>query len=236
MTRKKRAKSSSSPRTTGELRLRTDPRQERRYEPKSPVGVVLSVVAMSLGAVAVGAGTYGQWMRAEALGPHKLAPWLLGGGAALFLLVALFGQRLAKPVRVGDAGLAVENDTNDVERIAWCDVVRALLSKDMIVVQSNGRSIAVPVKAHAAAAARLVAELKARVPDKVEGELELPAPDDADGELVKLEPPQIAGQRCKASDRLITFENDARLCGRCGEVYHKDSVPKACLTCGAELA
>ncbi len=193
------------------------------------------MLGMSIGAVLVGAGTYGQWFRGEELGPHRFAPWLLGGGAALFLLVALFGQRIAKPVRVGDAGVAEEKDASEIDRIAWCDVVRVLVSKDMIVVQSNGRSIAVPVRAHAAAASRLLAEARRRIGDRVEGDLELPAPDAAAGEEISLEAPQIAGARCKGSDKLISFENDARLCGLCGETYHKDSVPKACVTCGASL-
>ena len=55
------------------------------------------------------------------------------------------------------------------------------------------------------------------------------------GEKLTLEPPQVAGQHCKQSDKLIAFEKDGRLCGRCGEVYHKDSVPQRCLTCDAAL-
>jgi hypothetical protein len=105
----------------------------------------------------------------------------------------------------------------------------------MIVVQSNGRSIAVPVRTHAAAASLLLAEARRRIAERVEGELDLPAPDGS-GDEISLEAPQIAGAHCKASDRLISFENDARLCGLCGETYHKDAVPKACLTCGASLA
>ena len=52
---------------------------------------------------------------------------------------------------------------------------------------------------------------------------------------VTLEPAQVAGQKCKASGKLIAFEKDARLCGRCGEIYHKDSVPKRCEVCDARL-
>jgi hypothetical protein len=106
----------------------------------------------------------------------------------------------------------------------------------MIVVQSNGRSIAVPVRAQAAAASRLLVEARRRIGDRVEGDLDLPPPAADAGDELRLDAPQIAGQHCKASDRLISFENDARLCGLCGEVYHKDSVPKACLTCAASLA
>ncbi|HEY4119297.1 MAG TPA: hypothetical protein VGM56_15630 [Byssovorax sp.] len=228
--KKKRAK--GGPGTPG-LLTRSDPRRERRFEPKTSLGVVLSMLGMSIGAVLVGAGTYGQWLRSEDLGPHKLAPYLLGGGAVLFLAVAVLGARVPKVLRVGDAGVGEESDANQIERIAWCDVVRVLLGKDAIVVQSNGRSVHVPVGAQPLAAARVLEEVKRRIPEQIDGELTLPEPSDTDGEVLALEPPQIAGQRCKASERLIAFEKDALLCARCGEVYHKDEIPKACLTCGA---
>src|SRR5882672_9686653 len=83
------------------LRTKDDPRRERRYEPKSSPMAVVSVIAMSIGALLVGAGTYAQWLRGEELGPLKQAPFLLGGGALLLIAVALFGQRLARPLRVG---------------------------------------------------------------------------------------------------------------------------------------
>ncbi len=88
-----------------------------------------------------------------------------------------------------------------------------------------------------AAAARALAEARARIPERVQDipEGKLPTPDDAAGEVLPLEPPQAAGQRCKATDKLIAFERDARFCGRCGELYHKDGVPKRCLTCSARL-
>ena len=73
--------------------------------PKASSMAILSVIAMSIGAVAVGAGTFGQWLRADELGPHKYAPYLLIAGAILLLGVALFGQGTAKPIRVGDAGV-----------------------------------------------------------------------------------------------------------------------------------
>ena len=63
----------------------------------------------------------------------------------------------------------------------------------------------------------------------------LPKLDAGAGEVIPLEAPQLAGTRCKASDELIAFEKDARLCGRCGEVYHKDHVPPHCLSCEAKL-
>ena len=77
----------------------------------------------------------------------------------------------------------------------------------------------------------------ARIPKRVdvEGGIELPKVDDALGEVMPLEEPQVAGARCRATNKLIAFENDARVCGRCSELYHKDSVPKRCLTCDARL-
>jgi hypothetical protein len=220
------------------LRTRSDPRKERRYEPKASAVAVVSVVGMSIGAVLLGAGVYGQWLRGDELGPHKAAPWLLLGGALLLLAVGLFGPRAAKPVRVGDAGVGLENDAGEIQRIGWHDVTRIVLGSDLLTVQASGASISIPVKLHAQAAARLVAEARARVPSKVEDVEKgaLAAVEDDAGEVLPLDPPQAAGSRCKATDKLIAFEKDARYCGRCGEIYHKESVPPKCLTCDAKLA
>jgi hypothetical protein len=219
------------------LRTRKDPRKERRYEPRASAVAVISVLGMSIGAVLLGAGVYGEWMRAEELGPHKYAPWLLLGGALLLLAVGLFGPRAAKPIRVGDAGVGLERDPGDILRIEWRDVTSVVLGSDLLTVQASGDSISIPVKLHGQAAARVVSEARARIPSKVEeiekGVIE-PLEDDA-GEVLPLDPPQAAGSRCKATDNLIAFEKDARYCGRCGEVYHKEHVPPKCLTCDAKL-
>jgi hypothetical protein len=63
----------------------------------------------------------------------------------------------------------------------------------------------------------------------------LPEPKDSDGELVPIEALQVTGRRCAATDKVISFERDARLCPTCAQVYLKDHVPKKCLTCGGEL-
>jgi hypothetical protein len=237
---KRKKKSGDAAGASGaELALRThdDPRSERRFEPAASAMAILSTVAMSIGAVLVGAGTYGQWLRSAEAGPHPAAPFLLAGGAALLIAVALFGQRLARPVRVGDAGVALEKDQGELDRLEWRDVSRILLSGGVLSLQGAGTTISVPVATHRAAAARIFAEASRRIPAKVEGVdgSALGAPTGDEGAKLTLEPPQVAGQHCKQSDKLIAFEKDGRLCGRCGEVYHKDSVPPRCLTCDAPL-
>jgi hypothetical protein len=240
-TTKRKKKTSGEAVGTGgaELALRTqdDPRSERRFEPTASVMAVVSTVAMSIGAVLVGAGTYAQWLRSGELGPHPAAPFLLAGGAALLIAVALFGQRLAKPVRVGDAGVALEKDPGELDRLEWRDVSRILLRDGVLSFQGSGTTVSIPVAVHRAAAARMFAEASRRIPAKVEGldGSALGAPAAGEGETLTLEPPQVAGQHCKQSDKLIAFEKDGRLCGSCGEVYHKDSVPLRCLTCDAQL-
>jgi hypothetical protein len=219
------------------LITKKDARYERRYEPKASSLAIVSVVAMSIGAVAVGAGTYGQWLRAGDLGPHPYAPYLLIAGAILLLGVALFGQSGVKPIRVGDAGVALENEPSEIERIEWRDVSKLILSAGSLTVQASGSSIAVPLDTQGQAAARIVAEAKTRIPKRVE-ELNagsLDALDDTLGEVMPLDPPQVAGEHCAASNKLIAFEKDARFCKQCGEVYHKEDVPKRCVTCDARL-
>ncbi len=223
------------------LRLRTDPRKERRFEPRTSAAAYLSALGLALGSVILGAGVYGQWLRGTArpdlTEPHPFAPYLLLGGALLVLAVLLFGPRPPKPIRVGDAGLGLEKEPGDIERIEWRDVSRILLGGGVLTFQSSGNVLAIPLDNHPEAAARALAEARERIPTRLQdvdtAGIRKPAADE--GEVLPLEVPQLAGARCKASDELIAFEKDARLCGRCGEVYHKAHVPDRCLTCDAAL-
>jgi hypothetical protein len=239
--RKRRAANTDAGGGTGMLRLRTDPRKERRFEPKTSAAAYVSVLGMAIGAVILGAGVYGQWLRAslrpEMTEPHPYAVYLLLVGALLLAAVFLFGPRAVKPIRVGDAGLGLEKEPGEIERIEWRDVTRILLGDDVLTFQSSGSVLAIPVKQHPEAAARAVAEARARIPAKLEDvdTTSIPKPEGDDGEVLPLEAPQLAGARCKASDELIAFEKDARLCGRCGEVYARAHVPDRCLTCDAAL-
>jgi len=217
------------------LRRMNDPRTERRYEPAASAFAIATVLLFSLGAVALGAGVYAQWLRGGDVGPHPWALYFLVTGAVLLLAVALFGQTTARPVRVGDGGVAIERD-DSVERIAWCDVSRLLVTDDVVTVQGEGVTISVSRKVHPQAAARVVREAKERIPKKVDADVSVPAPEGAvEPANDPLDPPQIAGRTCKGSGEVVSFEKDARFCGRCGELYHKNAVPDRCLTCDARL-
>jgi hypothetical protein len=223
------------------LRLRKDPRREWRYEPATSASAWISVLGLSIASVLLGAGVYGQWLRSavrpEMTEPHPYASYLLLGGALLMAAFALFGPRPAKPIRVGDAGIAVEKGAGELDRIEWRDVTRILVGSDTLTFQGPGTVVAIPMKQHPQAAARAVAEARARIPAKLEDvdTASVPKLDEDAGEVIPLEKPQLAGARCKASDEMIAFEKDARLCGSCGEVYHKAHVPDRCLTCEAQL-
>lgn len=218
------------------LRSLTEPRFERRYEPTTSAFAIGTVLIFSIGAVALGAGVYAQWLRGGGAGPHPWSMYFLIAGAVLLLAVALFGQTGARPVRVGDGGVAIERDESTVERIAWCDVDRLLVTGDVVTVQGAGVTISVPRGSHALAAARVVREARERISAKAGDVAAIDTPAGA-AEPAKepLDPPQIAGRACKASGKVVAFEKDARLCGRCGELYLKASVPDRCLTCDARL-
>lgn len=230
----------TSPRA-GMLRLRTDPRQERRFEPAASAAAWISVLGMSIGAVLLGAGVYGQWLRGsvtpDVTGPHPYAAYLLMAGALVLAAVGLFGPRQIKPIRVGDAGVGTEKEPGDIERIGWNEVSRILTGGDAITFQGQGTVLSIPFKQHAQAAARALDEARRRIPAKLEDvdASAVPKLDPDAGEELPLERAQLAGARCKASDELIAFEKDARLCGSCGEVYHKAHVPDRCLSCDASL-
>lgn len=230
------ARSTSSKRAAATLlRPESAARTERRYVPTPSASAWVAVVVAALAVVALGAGVYGQWLRPSELGAHPYAMGLLTAGAVLLLGVALLGPRAAKPIRVGDAGVGVEKDKGVVERIAWCDVTTIELSAGVLTIKSAALTLPIAVDAHAAAAADALAQARERIAAKVAGVDAKLAVDASAGELIALEPPQVAGQHCKATGKPIAFERDARLCARCGEVYLKGAVPRRCLSCDAEL-
>ncbi len=218
------------------LRTRSDTQSESRYLPRNGPAAAVSVLAMSLGALAVGAGVYGKFLRDAAVGSHPWATWLLVGGAALFAAAALLGAMPASPVRVGDAGVGLEKAAGDaIDRLAWYEVDSVALAGHALVVRGDGKTLSVPVKAHPDAVARIAIEAATRLPGKVSVISGLPRASEASAEKVALEPLQLAGARCAASDRIIALDKDGRICGRCGQRYHKETVPKACVSCDARL-
>src|SRR5580692_1810856 len=129
--RKQKAAKGEAAGSASLLRLRSDPRKERRFEPEGSAAAWVSMLGMSVGAVLLGAGVYGQWLREsfrpDAGEPYKYAAYLLLAGALILGAVALFGPRSARVVRVGDAGIALEKDSGDLERVEWRDVTGVLL-------------------------------------------------------------------------------------------------------------
>lgn len=211
-------------------------RKERRFEPEPTYASRVSIGGGMLGALALGAGVYGQWIRED---PRPFAPYLFGAGAVVLGAALWFGDAGALPLRVGDAGIAVEKGT-DLMRLAWCDMERVFAERGELVAKGKELTLRIPIAAHKKAVAWILSEGTKRVPDAMDvkrASLEgLPEIKDSDGELVTIEGLQIAGRQCAASDKPISFERDARLCPVCGQVYLKDQVPKKCVTCDADLA
>jgi hypothetical protein len=210
-------------------------RKERRFSPEQTYSSGAAVAAGMLGALATGAGVWGQWISDT---PHTYAPYLFGGGAIVLGAALWFGDAGAVPVRIGDAGIALERGT-ELTRLAWCDIERVEVAAKQLLVKSKSVTFSIPIAAHPKAVAWILAEGTKRVPDVMnvkQSELSaLPAPKDLDGELVALEGLQVAGKHCAATDKAIAFERDARLCPNCAQVYLKDNVPKKCVTCEKDL-
>jgi len=219
------------------LLTRSTDRSEQRFAPTNSASAALSMLAMSLGALAVGAGVYGKFIRTSmgaAAEAHPWATYLLVGGALLFGAAAFLGAMPAAPMRVGDAGVGVDKG-GVVERLAWYEIDSVDFAAGVLTLRGAGRVLAISQKAHGAAIQRIAAEAKRRLPNKTSDLSGLPAGSSAPGERLALEPVQLAGSRCAASDRIIALEKDGRLCGRCGQRYHKEEVPERCVSCDARL-
>jgi hypothetical protein len=222
---KKKKKGSSAKRT----------RKERRFVGEQTYASKLSTASGMLGCLALGAGVYSRWISET---PSGAAPFLLAGGGIVLGGALLFGDLGGSPVRVGDVGVAQE-DGNEVERLAWCDLERVYAEGGKLILKGKERTITLTIAAQPQAVARILAEGTRRVPEAMDVKREtlegLPTLRDSDGELLTVESLQVAGRVCAASGKTIAFERDARLCPTCCQVYLKDRVPKKCLTCKSEL-
>lgn len=210
-------------------------RKERRFSPEQTYSSSSAVAVGMVGALAAGAGVWGQWISEN---PHGYAPFLFGGGAVALGAALWFGDAGAVPVRIGDAGIALERGS-ELTRLAWCDLETIEVVGKQLMARGKNVSFGIPIAAQPKAVAWILAEATRRVPDVMnvkQSELKtLPEPKDLDGELVPLEGVQVAGRHCAASDKTIAFERDARLCPNCAQVYLKDEVPKKCVTCERDL-
>jgi hypothetical protein len=211
------------------------PRQERRFAPDAAHTSTLAFYAVLAGGALLGAGLYAQWIRDE---PLAYAPYLLGAGAFALAFGLWFSEPGAGPIRVGDAGVAIEKG-RELVRLPWCDMQRVSLERTNLLLKGADLTLSIPLGAHRVAVAWILSEGSRRVPDVMKAQRSdiqaLPEVTDKQGELVAVEALQVAGRHCAASDKAISFERDARLCPTCAQVYHKDHVPKICVTCSAEV-
>jgi hypothetical protein len=218
--------SSHKPRGPKERRFLSEPTSRSNYK----------ALAGGLGAAALGAATYATLIPDS---PLPSGPFLFGAGTVAIVVAAVMGDPLGAPIHVGDMGVAVDRGGTQPERIGWYEIEKVSLEGDLVVVHAGNRRIEASTISHPAAAGWIAKEALARIPKRV-----TIAPDraasiqrgaDDGGEVVNAPQVQIAGRRCKASDVIISFEPDACLCARCGEVYDKKHVPAQCLTCEAAM-
>jgi hypothetical protein len=210
-------------------------RKERRFAAAGGQTSRVTLIAGSIGGLALGAGVYAQWMRAV---PLAQAPFILAGGAFTLGAALVFGDAKVAALRIGDAGIAVEKG-NELVRVPWCDIDRVYVEGSKLQIKSKLGVHAIPLNAQKVAVAWILSEGTRRVPDVMDVRREtlndLPEPKDGDGELVPVEALQVAGRLCAKTGKAIAFERDARLCPRCAQVYHHSGVPKKCVTCKADL-
>ena len=211
--------------------------KERRFEAEPGGGANLQALIGGLGATALGAATYATWVHDK---PMEVGPYLFGAGIVGVIIASLMGADDGFPIRVGDAGVAVERDEGQPERLHWYEIEKiSLEGGDRIVVEAGKKKIVAAKDHHAGAAGWILKEALARIPKRVtvpaDQQPAILTGTEDHGKTLVVEKVQLAGRRCKASNAVISFERDARSCKRCGEVYEKKHVPEKCLTCEAPM-
>jgi hypothetical protein len=217
-------------------------RHERRFQPQPSASPWVAYVLGALGALAMGAGVweqFGSTFREGGPEPLNAAPYILLAGAVLVAVAIWLGTSGQAPLRVGDGGIGIEK--GQVRRMPWYGIERIEWRGE--AVRASGKDedgaamlVVATLATHPQAASWIVKEARERVPAVVDvpDDATLPPPRPGADETLTLDPQQVVGKRCAASGEIIAYEPDARVCRRCGRVYHKAHVPGVC-ACGGSL-
>ncbi len=189
-------------------------RKERRFLPEPTYASRASIGGGMLSALVLGAGVYSQWLSDN---PRAAAPYLFGVGAIGLGAALWFGDAGAVPVRVGDAGIAVEKGS-ELVRLAWCDLERVYHERTELVAKGKELTLRIPVAAQRAAVAWILSEGTKRVPKvmdvKRQSLADLPEPKESDGTFIAIEGLQVAGRQCAASGKPGVPSSAKRGCAR----------------------
>lgn len=188
-----------------------------------------------LGALLLGAGTYGRWL-SHVPAESAMIELVLGVAGALYFAWQL--SREGAAIRVGDAGVAIERGS-EVTRLLWCDMEHIRVEKDLLVLSGAGPKISVLTTAHGLAASWILKEAAERLPSLIDIAPKfadsLPKTNDKDGAVDQVLALQTTGRRCAVTRKVIKYERDARLCPVCTQAYLKDQIPDLCVTCNHKL-
>ncbi len=252
---------SSKKETSARKSRRTSRRYERRFVAQSPYSSWLVTTVSGLGAAVMGAGAwsyvYGESFKKAAevaaaasdASPQSffrveaVPSYILAAGAALTGLGIWIGTSSETPLRVGAPGIAMER--GEIRRMAWSGVSKIAWEAAALALLVEGDdetgqawTFRVPVKSHAEAVGWILREALDRVPGVVDIDKDvldqMPRANPHAGEKLDLEPLQVVGKRDALTQKIISYEPEARVCTRCERIYDKKSVPETC-KCGASL-
>src|SRR5262245_60216384 len=119
-------------------------KKERRFLPDATKSSRISVGAGMVGALALGAGVYGQFIREP---PLAYGQYLVAGGALVLGAALWFSDSGGQPVRVGDAGVAIEKGT-ELSRLRWCDMERIAIVGGKLLLESKELALSIPLAPH----------------------------------------------------------------------------------------
>lgn len=210
-------------------------RRERRFSTSPTFMPVWVAIVGMVGALLLGSGVFGLWILDP---PLSWASYLVAAGGFGVGVALWFGQPSETAVVVGDAGIGVE-DGREMVRVPWFELRSLRIVGGNVVAEGKSHQIKFLLGANTDATAWALKEAAERVPSVMDVSKEvtraLPDPKKVKGYEQNVKDDQVSGIRCAASDKIINLEDDARACPKCGQIYHKDSVPERCSDCETEL-
>ena len=188
-----------------------------------------------IGCLLLGSGVFGLWIADPKI---TWASYLLAGGGLGLGISLWFGQPPEVSVAVGDSGIAVETG-RQTERVHWFELKSIRAKNGLLFVEGREQTLRFSIGANSSAVAMIFKEAAERTPDVMDIDAallkSLPDVEKVRGLRADIEDDQVAGMHCAASDTLIQLQEEARLCPRCGQVYHRAHIPERCIFCEESL-
>ena len=234
---KNTSKDLATSKPTSPIGRSVSPRSEVLYATNDRYLSRLPAILSMLGSFCIGLSFYALWIIEP---PTAWSSISLFAGLICSGFGILFFSLPEISVAIGDAGIGVHDGKQRLS-LPWFSIKKVSYSWGRLHINAGSQnSLTFNLNANLAAGALLLREVQGRPWCKVELTeatiTRLQALKPRRGMTAKISEAIVAGRSCAASNKRIIFEEAARFCPNCSQIFSAENLPATCTECQAQLA